>query len=125
MTSPTIDESVMIEALKASSPDQIGESARRLHAGAQLLLLDAYDRKVTRDQFIAAIGAACYLADALGRHEMITAVKRFESEHGVVTKADIEVVIASVVTMVQQHSEQCSKMADLIVQCPKDEDKVH
>lgn len=125
MTSPVIDENVMVEALKPAAPEDIGENARRLHAGAQLLLLDAYDRKVTRDQFIAAAGAAFFLIDALGRHEMISSVKRFEIDHGIVTKADIEVALAAVVALVQQHAEQCSKMAGLITQCPKDEDKVH
>ena len=124
MTSPVIDEDVMIEALKEAAPADIGENTKRLRTGAQLLLLDAYDRKVTRDQFIAALGACTSLMDALGRHSMMTNVKDFE-QSGAVTKADIEVTLAGVTKLVQQSTAQCSKMAALVHQCPRDEDRVH
>lgn len=125
MTSPVIDENVMIEALQLTQPQPLSEQAKRLRTGAALLMLDAYDRKLTRDQFIAALGAAVDLVDMLGRYEAFNNVKAFEIEKGCVTKADLEVALATSTDKIAVCSEQCAKMARLIHQCSLNEDKVH
>jgi hypothetical protein len=124
MVSPVIDEKIMLDALTVKHVT--GENSRRIQVGASLLLLDAYDRKVTRDQFIAALGAASSLFDSVGRFEMIAAVKSYAKENGnCATLVDIEEALASVTKLVEQFTSQCAKMATLVEQCPKDEDKVH
>lgn len=125
MTSPIIDEAVMMDALKMPSEDELAVTAKRLRAGASLLLLDAFDRDVTRDQFLAALGAATALMDAVGKHEMLLSVKTFEKNNPVVTKADIEVALSSVKQLIEVGVDQCTKMAELLRQCPLTEDKVH
>jgi hypothetical protein len=125
MTSPVIDEEIMIDLLKPVPADQIGQNAVRLRTGATLLLLDAFDRKVTRDQFIAAMGSVVEIIDMLGRYEAFSNVKEFEADKGRVTKVDIEVAIAGTVEKIAVHTEQCAKMAELVHQCALNEDKVH
>lgn len=125
MASPVIDENVMLKALKAPEPEQLSKNTFRLRTGATLLLLDAFDRKVTRDQFIAALGATVELTDMLGRYEVMLNVRAFEQAHGGVTKADIEVTLARVVDKIAAVTEQCASMANLVHQCPLDEDRVH
>jgi hypothetical protein len=125
MTSPVINEDVMMQALQMPDPEELAVTATRLRAGANLLLLDAFDRGVTRDQFIAALGATTSLVDAVGRHEMMASVKSFEQRKGVVTKVDIEVALSSIKQMIEVGVDQCTKMAELLRRCPLNEDKVH
>lgn len=125
MVSPLIDEAVLIDALKPADPDQLDENVIKLRSGAALLLVDAFDRKATRDQFIAALGAALGLSDIIARYETMMHVKMFEKEHGCVTKADIEVTMGSILPKVKAYTDQCAKMATLLQQCPLNEDKVH
>lgn len=125
MTSPVIDEDVMMQALQMPGADELAVTANRLRAGANLLLLDAFDRGVTRDQFLAALGASSSLIDAVSKHEMMTSVKGFEREKGSVTKVDIEVALTSVRQLIEVGVDQCTKMAGLLRQCPLNEDRVH
>lgn len=125
MTSPVIDETVMLQALKVPTPGHMSENTLRLRTGATLLLLDAFDRRVTRDQFIAALGAATELTDMLGRFETMLNVKAFLADKGAVTAADVEVTLARVTTKIGIATAQCASMATLVHQCPTDEDRVH
>lgn len=125
MTSPIIDEDVMMEALKAAPPTAIAEHAGRLRSGAALLLLDAFDRQVTRDQFMAIMGAAIELVDNVGRFQMVHNVKTFMQETGKVGMPDLEVTLTSLVTSVGNCTAQCTQMAKMLQECPRDEDKVH
>lgn len=125
MTSPTIDEDVMMQVLQIPDAEELAVTAQRLRTGASMLILDAFDRKVTREQFIASLGAAVSLIDAASRHEMMTSVKQFEQDKGIVTKVDIEVALGSIKKMIEVGADQCTKMAELLRQCPLNEDKVH
>lgn len=125
MVSPLIDEDVMFAALKPTATEQLGENAARLRAGASLLMLDAYDRNVTRDQFIATMIPAVAFLDMLSKFEMMNSVKKFELNHGCVTKADIETSLGEIVSHLSTCLQQCTEMAKLIQHCPLDEDQVH
>jgi hydroxypyruvate isomerase len=125
MTSPTIDEDVMMEALKLPTAEELPTSAQRLRSGASMLILDAFDRKVTRDQFLAALGAGVSLIDAIGRHQMLLNVKAFHQDKGVVTNVDIETALHSITQIIETGVSQCTQMAELLRQCPLNEDKVH
>lgn len=118
MTSPVIDENVMMQALKS-------EGGNDIRTGATMLLLDAFDRKITRDQFIAALGAVVSLIDGVGKQEMMINVKEFFQNKGSVTAADIEVAMHSCQQIIEANVDQCVKMADLFHQMPLNEDKVH
>jgi hypothetical protein len=125
MSTPVIDEDVMLQALQMPGAEELSVTAVRLRTGASMLILDAFDRKVTRDQFIAALGAAVSLIDAVSRHEMMVSVKRFEQDKRGVTNADIEVALGSIKQMIEVGVDQCTKMAGLLCQCPLNEDKLH
>lgn len=118
MTSPVIDEAVMLEAL--STP-----GGTHVRSGATMLVLDAYDRKVTRDQFIATLGAVVTLLDAVSKQEMMLNVKDFYKDKGAVTAADIEMALLTTNEALNVGCAQCVKIAELLQKCPFDEDKVH
>lgn len=118
MASPLIDEDVMVQALKTSG----GEHVR---SGASMLLVDAFDRKATRDQFLAALGAVVGLLDAVSKHELMLNVKRFHDLKGGISLVDIEVTMHSIQEQMEMGCQQCCQMAELFQQCPLDEDKVH
>lgn len=125
MSDPVIDEDVMMQALQMPGDDELATTATRLRTGAAMLILDAFDRGVTRDQFLAALGAATTLIDAVGRHEIMLATKRFDAEKGVVTKVDVEVALDGIKKIIESGVDQCVKMAELLKQCPLNEDTKH
>jgi hypothetical protein len=107
MTSPILDEDVMVQALQMPTVANMVESVMRLRTGAGMLIVDAYDRKADRDHFLAALGAAVSLLDAVAKHDAMITVKRFDSENGLLTRADIEVTLDSLHKMIAQSVEQC------------------
>lgn len=125
MTSPVVDEDVMVQCLTMPEAAEVTDSVTRIRTGATMLIVDAFDRKVTRDQFLAAIGAAVHLIDAVGKHEMMANVKSFKDAKGEVTNVDIEVALQSILQNIEMGTEQCTKMAGLLKQCPLTEDKIH
>lgn len=123
MVSPLIDENVMVQYLQLAEKD--APAAERLRSGAAMLLIDAFDRDITRDQFLAALGAAVQLIDAAAKHEMMTNVKAFQDTKGAVSNVDIEVTLHSVRQIMDVSCAQCVKMAGLLKECPLDEDPIH
>jgi len=123
MTTPVIDEELMLKMLAELPAAQAGTA--RLRTGGAMLLLDAFDRDVTRDQFLAAVGATVSLLDMLGRYEMLNNVKAHYTAKGEVTRVDLEVALADIEKQLQGYTAQCTQMAKLLRECPLDEDKVH
>lgn len=115
----------MLSALASTaSHTELRENTRRLQAGASMLLVDAFDRKVTRDQFIACVSAALGLADALGHYDMMHAVKSYAEAEGTVSAADVEITMQELLGKVQQYTRECENFGKLLVQCPNNEDRV-
>lgn len=126
MASPIINEDFMLLALKpVETVEPVGEVVARLHRGAAMLIIDAYDRKATRDQMIAAIVAGVELTDVVSRHIMLHNIKRFDELQGGVSKVDIEVAVDKTTKLIAHAVEQCAKMAALLKECPLDEDSVN
>lgn len=119
---PLIDESILIEALDVTISS---ETIQQIQSGAFLLVLDAWDRKVTRDQFIAALGAAQALIDSVARVSLMSNVKRHQARSGAVTPADIESAVHGCMEMAKDSNRECLKMAQLLKQCATKEDPIH
>lgn len=123
MTSTLVNEAMMLEFLRA---DRTPTNVTRLTNGAALVLLDAYDRKVTRDQFIAALGAALGLADACGRLSLCSNIRDHARDNDdKASLVDLEVAIHGVTNLVENATLECTKMAHLLQQCASDEDRLH
>jgi hypothetical protein len=119
---PIIDEDMVCAALDVT-PNR--ENARQVQSGAFMLVVDAFDRKVTRDQFIATIGAATSLIDAVARVSLMVNVKNHLSNHGMVTTADVETAAHGCMELARQANVECQKMASLIKKCALAEDPIH
>ncbi|MDE2106574.1 MAG: hypothetical protein KGL39_55680 [Patescibacteria group bacterium] len=123
MSSPIIDERLMTQCFEPLTGDN--DNASRLTTGAALLLVDAFDRHMTRDQFRATVTSAVNLIDAVGSIRAILGTKRAMEDNGGVTMADIEVTLVRLMGDIKLQAGACARVAELLVQCPNDEDKVH
>lgn len=121
-TDPIINEDMIIEALDCTLTS---ETIQQVQSGAFMLVLDAWDRKVTRDQFIAAVGAAQALVDAVARVSLMSNVKRCHAGKGGISDVDIETAAHGCMEMAKKSNLECVNMARLLKQCPLSEDAIH
>ena len=124
MTSPLLDEDAIIATLDLLPANNEAE-ANRVATGALMLIIDAVDRKATRQQLLVAVGSALELVDALGRHQTVHRLVAHIQEAGPITAADMAGAEQSVAELVRTKGNECIKMARLLKQCPLNEDKVH
>lgn len=122
MTSPVMDESYMLEALKPLEQDAPSD---RLQAGLAMLAIDAHDRKVTRDQFNASMTVTLALAIALGRYEMMRDMRDHLKEHGAICSSDIEITLHEIRKQIDEAQKRCYRIGELLTECPKNEDRIN
>jgi hypothetical protein len=113
---------MMVAALKA--PPTL-ESLRALQTGAFMLIIDAYDRKATRDAMLTAVSAAGTLLTELGKLFMIEQVRAAADIAEGVPLTAIEVARQELLKHIQRATKDALSMAALLKQCPNDEDKVN
>lgn len=119
MTSPILDEAVIIDALEHC------DNEMKHGSGLLMLLVDAYDREITRDQFIASVSSAISCADNIGRHSLVCGIKKFLIANSyTISPADIETAVAQTSDLLKRSTADCLKMARLLAQCPTDEDRI-
>jgi hypothetical protein len=117
---PIIDEDVIIACLTQT------ESETQHGSGALMALIDAWDRDITRDQFVALASAVVTCCDNIGRHSMIHAVKMFLKKNDYdIAPADVEITIKTTGDMLKISTGDVRKMARLMAQMAKAEDAVH
>lgn len=122
MTSPIVDENMAIHLLTLGHSH---DTANAIGTGAFLLLMDAWDRNATRDQFMAAVGAAIMTADRVGRASIAKAVRHFMQSNGDISLVDVEVMVEGTEKLLKEATAECTKMVELLKQCALDEDKIH
>jgi uncharacterized membrane protein len=101
------------------------DNLRTLQTGAFMLIMDAYDRKATRDMMITALSAATNLLTELGKLYMIEHVRNAADTIGGVSPTQIEDARQGLIKQIHQTTRDAIAMADLLKQCPNDEDKVN
>lgn len=121
MPSPIIDEDQMMKYFDAKVTET---GARDIQAGAFLMLADAYDRRVTRDDLKTYISAALQVYDQIGRLSIISNMRLFLRQNSRITDADLMVTENSLKHMVEGTVAECVKLADVLRQCRNDEDKL-
>lgn len=122
MSSPVIDETMMIHLLTLGHSH---DTANAIGTGAFLLIMDAWDRNATRDQFMAAVGAAIMTGDRVGRASIAKAVRHFLQANGQISLVDVETMVTGTETLLKEAVAECTKMGNLLKQCALDEDKIH
>lgn len=122
MPSPKLDEEVMRAAL-AEKPCM--ENLRTLQSGAFMLILDAYDRKATRQMMITAVSAATNLLADLGKLFAIEQVRAACDGIDGVSLVQVEDARSGLIKSLQQSTRDAIVMADLLKQCPNDEDRIN
>lgn len=117
---PIIDEEVIIACLTQE------DSEAQHGCGALMALVDAWDRKLTRDQFSALASAVVTCCDNIGRHSMMHAVKNFlKAKDYDIAPADVETTLKTTGDMLKTSTGDVRKMAVLMSQMAKAEDPVH
>ncbi len=121
MTDPVLHEPTIIDTLDCSP---VPENTGRLQAAALLSLLDAYDRKLTRDNFVTLASAALALHTQVGKLYMIDSVRE-NNLIGVLDAGMLEKATAGVLMMTRDAHTELFGLMRRVVACPTSEDKVH
>ncbi len=103
----------------------VPDNTSRLQAAALLSLLDAYDRRLTRDNFVTLASAALALHTQIGKLYLIDSVR----ENGLIGALDDGVLLSRATAGVRglatdAHAE-LFKLMHKVVACPTSQDKVH
>ena len=121
MASTTLNEDLIVAMLGSAPSADHGEDLR---TAALLVLLDAYDRKVTRPDFFNTAKTALQLNEMMGRLESISGVHS-SFKANLITDEKLTEAIG----VITGHAEFCRKaliknMA-VLMQCPEDNDTKH
>lgn len=122
MASTLVDEQVMQTMLAARYSAQEDVTCR-LQFGGALLILDAFDRKVTREEFIKILEAAIDMTDVSGRVSAFHAIRK---NVRLVTAPEVcDGAIVRLQEAAGKKADRCVELAKLLVQCPSDGDAVN
>lgn len=120
-TDGRFDEDIIIDALSQPTDD---EDAHR--NGVFMALVAAWDRDITRDQFMAMASAVLTTSDRIGRLSMMHAIRAFLQQGNFrITPADVETAIASAGKMLDASTDDVRKMAHLIKEMPTSQDAIN
>lgn len=121
MSDPVIDEEEIIALLKAPvSP----ETVARLQQGAIQALLDIYDRKVTRDQFIDMASPCIALYGQMAKLWIMANV-RMSYYHGDVDEVRINAAIDGLEKLARVQAESVIEVVKRLQMCPTSQDRIN
>lgn len=121
MTSTIINEDQMLANL---SVEASAANLQQLQTGACMVLLDAYDRKLTREQAEVYIRHSLHLFDVAGRFHAFNNAMAHYKETGAVTEVDLLQALAGCEGLVKKAVAEIIKLAHLLPECPDDKDTV-
>lgn len=117
---PIFDEDMIIECLEQPQDEQQHGS------GVLMALVNAWDRDLTRDQFIAFASAAITCVDNISRHSMITAVQTFLDGNGyVIRPADIDVTMTKTRQMLERSTGNVKALTTAMSQMATAKDPIN
>lgn len=100
--------------------------AQSLQAGAQLSLIDAFDRGISRDAFIDILKDAMMLHTFTSRLSMVAHIKdEFERTGHGMNAEDFKTAMHAVTGECERHRTSLIKNVSLLVQCPLEDDTRH
>ena len=120
MADPVLDENLIIDLIETEpTPD----SVMRLMAGATMLLVDAFDRRITRDAFVAIAHTALALHSYASQYGGVVNTRRL-LRAGTLDDAVLTSSLDSATKLLEYHTGIALKQAHLLRECPLSTDKV-
>jgi hypothetical protein len=120
---PLFSEKVLLDALDNIATPR---SAFNLQAGAQLSILDAFDRGIDREAFIDILKDAMLLHDYTSRLSLVAHLKaQCEQTGRGVGVEDFSEAVQEVTAVCESHRAKLIRHMELVVQCPCDFDTLH
>ena len=121
MASAQLNEDIIITMLGVAPT---AENGNDLRTAALLVLLDAYDHKVTRPDFFKMAKTALQMNEMMGRLESIAGVHA-SFKNNLITDEKL----AEAIGVITGHAEFCRKALIndmvLLMACPEDDDTKH
>lgn len=121
MSSTMLNENLVVAMLGSAPSADHGEDLR---TAALLVLLDAYDHKVTRPDFFKMAKTALQMNEMMGRLESIAGVHA-SFKNNLITDEKL----AEAIGVITGHAEFCRKALIndmvLLMACPEDDDTKH
>lgn len=121
-TDPLVDEEFMLSALtntKVGAP-----TVARMQTGAMLLLIDAYDRKTTRNEF-AIIANTVMMFYASAAKLWLMGNIRERADEGSLDIEMMEGAVEGLIDVCGRGMGDCRELAELLAQCPLKADKIN
>lgn len=116
-----LDECVILHLLEAPPA---ASNTERLQNGALNTVIDMYDRKVTRDEFIAGIGHALNLYGQCAKLYVLAHVKG-SFDRNELNAADFKTVEEALVARISGSAQYLTKLVERMQLCPNKGDAVN
>ena len=121
MTDPVLHEPTIMDTLDCRV-DPVNTS--RLQAAALLSLIDAYDRKLTRENFLVLAEAALGMHTQIGKFYMMSSIWD-NHKIGLLDGVMIEKAVHGTNAMALKAHDELFGLMKRVVMCPTSEDKVN
>jgi len=121
MSDPVLDEENIIDLLRCPVK---AATVGRLQAGAVQAMIDLYDRKVTREEFINALAPCITLYGSAAKIWMLANVRAVH-EDGDLDTAKFDHAMSALEDLTRKQSETVVEVVKRLIQCPTSQDPVH
>ncbi len=121
MTSPVMDENILQFLTK--EPPSI-DNIDRLQTASLMAIVDAFDRKVTRDNFVMIAATAMTLGQVMARLGILKSTEGFFNG-GDLNTAMFDQATKGLMAMAATQHAVLERQVSVLVQCPNDKDPVH
>ncbi len=127
MTDPVMHEESLLDTLDCTCGT---DNTQRLQAGALMGLINGFDRKLTRDAFIAIAGAALALHTQMAKMYLLRSVRESFRLHAMSDREDgFETALRSsmgdIFSAAQEAHNEMRHLTKMVTECPTTQDKVH
>src|SRR5882672_938498 len=121
MTDPVLHEPTIMDTLDCTP---YPENTSRLQAAALLCLIDAYDRKLTRENFVTLASAALSLHTQIGKLFLIDSIRE-NDRIGMLDTAMLDKAARGCQGMTSGAHAELYGLMNKVVQCPTSADRVN
>lgn len=121
MADPVFDESCVIALLQSTARP---ENVARLQTGAVQALVDLYDRKATREEFINNAGTCIALYGQVSKLWMLDNIEAANAD-GVLDKNCFETARRGLEDLIRHQSERVVEIVRRLQQCPTSTDPIN
>lgn len=121
MSDPLLDEDGIVQLLQ--SPIEV-DNIHRLQAGAMQALLDIYDRKVTRQEFINLSSPVVALFGQAAKYWMLNNIKMAHDER-LLDDNQFQIAESGMQDLMRKQCETVIEIVRRLQSCPTSLDKIH